>query len=783
MVLFGVAVGVFAGEQDTITSKEVHYSEDSLQIGRLKRVVSSDLMRRQAIPYARRGLKLARKQGNLKEQLFFTSALGDIYRDLSISDEAIGYYLQALSFARITEDTTELIRSYNALSELYIENNLPGKADKLNNKAVNLMHPKWGYAISGKTYEIKGRINLRKDELFKARDYFVKALQKYQQAGNLEGVIRQKILTAQVYERSMLYNQALSMLHEVEGAMGQLDSRKLQSRTYRNIARLFKKQRRYEDALEYIRKAEKLPPSEKHFSQLVRTYKLKSSILEHMGNQNEALASYKKYMALTDSLDKRNTKQEILKLEVMYRAREQRQKNERLEAEVARQRELRDIFILIALGALLTAATIYAFFRYKQQQKKSRSLSYFNKQLEERVSAKTRELEIEMEERIKKTNEAIHARKKAEESDKLKTEFLNNISHEVRTPMNRIMGFSDLLLDEAPSLQVEDYAKVIYNDSKRLLKLITDLIELSKLRSENMHPDKEVFDLEKHLETVYRKYEKQCPSQLSFRINVPGSLSEYSIYSDKGRLEKILGHLIENAFKFTQSGWVELGVKNENASSIQIYVSDTGKGIDKATTRFIFDYFWQGEASKSREKAGIGAGLTIVKHLTEILGGTVSLHSVEGQGTVFKLDFPKDRLKSQSKNSEDYESVNLREKYHWSGKKILILDNRKSNMQFLSAPLEQSGAEVKWLQTEDEAIRYLASEGDMDLVILNEVFDDQHASKIVPRLKSIRYTLPVIIQRSDQLDEAPWEAGADEIVTKPVSHRVLMEKVARLLKF
>ena len=771
-----------AGNVDTISSAEGERRDDTMLFGQLKQVVKSDLNIRSKVSYARKGLTLAQKENNFKQQLYFTMALGEMYQDLAISDEAIGYYLQALSFARITKDTLQLVNAYNALSEIYLGNELVDKANNFNKKAQELSEADLGNKVAGNTFELKGRIKLKQDELFKARDYFTKAQGFFEKINNREGVVRQKIFIARVYEKNQLFNQSLSILKQVEKRLEPIDDLHMQSEVYHQIARIFKATGRNEEALQYVLKAEQLPDKERYFAFLVKTYELKSAILESMGRKDEALASYQKYMTMRDSLDKKNTKQEIMKFEVKHRARQQKRQNQLLQAEVKKQRELRNVFIMVAIGLVLTAAVFYAFLRYKQQQKHSRNLSSFNKQLEKRVKEKTRELEIEIEERIKKSNEAIRAKTKAEESDKLKTEFLNNISHEVRTPMNRIMGFSDLLLDEAPSLQVKDYAKVIYNDSQRLLKLITDLIELSRLKSENIYPDKEIFDLEELLEEVYYQYEKKFPAELSFRLHVPGKYSNYNIYTDKVRLKKILGHIIENSLKFTHTGWIEVGLKDEGKSSILIYVSDTGEGINKDKTQYIFDFFRQGDSSLTRDNAGVGAGLTIVKHLTEILGGQVNLHSKEGHGTTFMLEFPIENLKSNDKSVSNGEAFEDNGEYRWNGRRILILDDLKSNMRFLKAALERTGADVYWAHTEEETVNFLYSNNKIDLVILNEVFDNQHARKFVPKIKSIKYTLPVIVQRSDQMKEVPWEAGADGVITKPVSPKVLMEKIAALLK-
>ncbi|MCF8309584.1 MAG: hypothetical protein K9I68_11300 [Bacteroidales bacterium] len=770
-------------DADTLYPELKNSQDNSSRLEKLKETLDDDLSIREKIPYARQGLSLAQKNNDITKQLYFTMALGRIYQQLTIHDEAIGYYLQGLGMAKIKNDTLSLVKAYNALTGIYLENDLTGKARKFNNKALELHRNDMDDDIIGEIYELKGKIRLKNDDLFPARDCFAKAKQHFRKAGNVEKEIRQMILIAKVYEENQLYNQSLSALRSVKDRLGRTESMRLKARVHRNMARVLKNTNHYQDALSYVKKAEQLPHNKSYYADLVKTYQIKSSILESMGQKDEALQSYRRYMAMNDSLESHNTKQQILKLEVKNRAQQKQRKNRLLQAEVEKQRGLRDVFIGIAVIVFLTTAVIFIFLRYKKQKRRSRSLNDFNKQLEKRVKEKTRELELEVEQRIQKTNEAIRSQKKAEESDQLKTEFLNNISHEVRTPMNRIMGFSDLLLDEAPNLQVKDYAKVIYTDSQRLMKLITDLIELSKLKSENSYPDKDIFNLRNFLQEIYRKYEEKCPDELSFRINIPENVDDdFRIYSDKARLRNIIEHLLENALKFTHSGWIELGIKSGTSRDLAIYVSDTGVGIEKDQTDIIFDFFRKGKSSIIKENSGIGAGLTIVKHLTEILGGAVNLHTVHGQGSTFFLEFKKDKLKANGANGSGKNKNEVTGWYSWNGREILILDEQKSNKDFLEAALGRTGAVIKWARNEEEAIKELSDYDSIDLVILNEVFDNQHARKFVPKVKSICYTLPVIVQRSGFMAEFPWEAGADEFVTKPVSHKVLMEKIARLLK-
>lgn len=252
-----------------------------------------------------------------------------------------------------------------------------------------------------------------------------------------------------------------------------------------------------------------------------------------------------------------------------------------------------------------------------------------------------RGIDKDITERKKAEQELVIAKERAEASDRLKTAFMNNISHEIRTPLNGILGSGQILADrEFPADEKENYFKMLEDSSDRLLNTITNIMDISLLTSGNLKINKEEFNLDRLIRDIYEKFDYTCrQKQLVFTIKKKLTENGTRICTDESLLNKILSQLIDNSIKFTSSGSIALsyGVK-ENV--LLISVNDSGIGISEKNKSQIFDNFMQEDNDNTRRYEGSGIGLSIVKGLTEILGGSISLESEKGKGSTFTLSIP-----------------------------------------------------------------------------------------------------------------------------------------------
>jgi len=245
----------------------------------------------------------------------------------------------------------------------------------------------------------------------------------------------------------------------------------------------------------------------------------------------------------------------------------------------------------------------------------------------------------------KKTEQELKsALEKAEESDRLKTSFLANMSHELRTPMNGIMGFAELLDDdELSNEERHEYITVINDSSQSLLNVITNIVDVSKIDSKQIQLRIAPFNVNSLLDELLKwfKSEKVVKDNVQLNIELVKEIpvDQFIVISDQTKIRHIFSLLLNNAGKFTNSGFIRFGYSVMD-KHIQFFVQDTGKGISAEKQCIIFEKFRQEDETLSRKYGGVGLGLTIAKGLVELIGGKIWVDSEPGKGTTFFFEIP-----------------------------------------------------------------------------------------------------------------------------------------------
>ena len=243
---------------------------------------------------------------------------------------------------------------------------------------------------------------------------------------------------------------------------------------------------------------------------------------------------------------------------------------------------------------------------------------------------------------IKKTEqELIRAKEHAEASDRLKSEFLNNISHEIRTPLNGILGFASLSADPNISpANREMYSNLLHKSSDRLIKTITDIIDLSMIISGSQTIQKEYFDVIDLLQQVSAEFEKEFEQKKRhFVFNNLTGQPTLMVDSDITLLHKVLSQLMDNAVKFTDAGEIRLTCQIKD-QELTIEVKDTGVGIADSIKKQVFGVFMQEDSSNTRKFEGSGNGLSIANGFIQLLGGKIWFDSEAGKGSTFFVSLP-----------------------------------------------------------------------------------------------------------------------------------------------
>lgn len=231
------------------------------------------------------------------------------------------------------------------------------------------------------------------------------------------------------------------------------------------------------------------------------------------------------------------------------------------------------------------------------------------------------------------------AKEQAEESNKLKSAFLANVSHEIRTPMTSIIGFTDILMNEAKDERLKEYLSIINNSTYRLLNTVNDLMDIAKLEAGQVNVRPEKFNLGEVINSVYSFFSSSFNSEIMLKV-APSAAVDIEVCTDKAKLTQIFINLVSNAQKFTKAGYVEFGFFYEDnfvgdPEHIIFFVKDTGCGIENSELDRIFERFYQVENSFSRSVEGTGLGLSIVKEFVSMLEGRIWVESEVGKGTTF----------------------------------------------------------------------------------------------------------------------------------------------------
>ncbi|GGP75940.1 GAF domain-containing hybrid sensor histidine kinase/response regulator [Shewanella ulleungensis] len=380
----------------------------------------------------------------------------------------------------------------------------------------------------------------------------------------------------------------------------------------------------------------------------------------------------------------------------------------------------------------------------------------------------------------------IEARQKAETANLVKSKFLANVSHEVRTPLNGIMGLLDVMLDdETLTSEQQFYLSTMLESSNSLLKILNDILDVSKIEAGKLILISEPFDFNATLESACRLMSTNAKSSgLSLDIDLPNS--ELSLLGDKGRLRQLVLNLLSNAIKFTNKGKVSLTATFEMLSDLEVNVviaiTDTGIGIPKSMLTHILEPFTQVDTSAKKQYAGTGLGLAISNNLVKLMHGTLTIHSEEQLGTQIIINLP-----FQMAKPIEYSSQALIENLNIKGKnlKILLADDDMTNQLVMKAMFANFNCNIDIVSDGIEALN-AAQKQQYDIILMDIYMpnmDGIAASKCI-RANSLSCATPIIAFTANAMegDRTRFlDAGMDDYISKPVNKITLLKILSKYL--
>ena len=380
----------------------------------------------------------------------------------------------------------------------------------------------------------------------------------------------------------------------------------------------------------------------------------------------------------------------------------------------------------------------------------------------------------------------------AENASRAKTTFLNNISHDIRTPMNAIFGFTNIALKQEPKPEVKSCLNKIRNSSEHLLTLINDVLDISRIESGKTEFAPVPMDITSVTDTVLSiVHGFLADRNLAFRTSLPRPETPY-VLADAIRIREVLVNILSNAVKFTEDGGsitleasYHPGV-DERHMVVRYCVTDTGVGMSREFVQHIFDEFSQEENGARTHYKGTGLGMAITKRYVDLMGGTICVESEKGRGSSFTVALPMELTDSVMVQAQEPPAA-----AQLSGVRILLAEDNDLNAEIAMVQLEELGIQVTRAADGSEAVNIFAEHppGTFDMIIMDIMMPEMNGYEATKAIRSMPSRpdagrIPIIAMTANAFAEdvqASFDAGMNGHLSKPIVMEEIVQAIARNL--
>jgi signal transduction histidine kinase/CheY-like chemotaxis protein len=668
---------------------------------------------RNCLFYSKKAIDFSQKQNDDKALADGYYNLGLVYYDLRKQEDAIDAFVRSVAIYSTLPVSTEQAMCYYYLGMTYIKQKNTTLAEKNLNQAQVLFDKLMIHSAIA-------MINLQR---------------------------------AIIYKELGKTDASIALLQQLIAQTDTIHTRKVIPEAMYHLGMIEKDRKRYNLALSYMKRA---------LNRCSYQPELQSNILLAFSQINEKNANIeashlylKRYVEIKDSIDNQfHAMIEPVDFDSFKNA-EKIKNAEQLERERESQLKAKNFSKLISILAiaLISILSLLSLSLYKNNIIRNES----NKLLQE----KNRELEL--------------AKEKAENATKARLEFLSTVSHELRTPLNAINGITHLLIEEDPKPSQIEYLNSLKFSGNYLLTFINDILEINRIESEHISVELIAFSIRSHLKNIQNSFrEIALQNHNTFEIEIDDAIPEIVI-CDPTKLSQIIINLVNNALKFTKNGHVRLIAKIEEVQDqtirINFQVSDNGIGIPEDKQSEIFESFSQGSIEINRKYGGTGLGLTIVKRLVELLGGTITLNSKVGLGSTFTFSLPFEVSSVEAVVEPEVTPVEVQLEMVIEGKRILLVEDNKINQMITRKMLENRGMYCRILDNGEDCVTLLRKEAqNFDLVLMDVHLPGINGTIATQQIREFNTTIPIIALTAISLNENRemlLSFGMTDVLTKP----------------